>query len=113
DRLHQAALDRGVDVEGGGLGDRLVPAVEYRVDLRQRDALHGDGDLDEVAGLAAQVRQSFKAAHFPRRRRNGEAQLRHRERPGEIAEVALLLDVLGDVDLIQMREVVVHGETPW
>ena len=33
DRLDQAALDAGVDVEGGRLEERTVLAVEHRVDL--------------------------------------------------------------------------------
>ena len=33
----------------------------------ERDALHGDRDLDEVAGLGLEVRQPVEAADLPER----------------------------------------------
>jgi hypothetical protein len=113
DGLHETALDAGVDVEGRRLRNRLVPAVEHRVDLRQRHALDGHRHLDEVTGLAAEVRQSLEAAHFPGGRGVGQAQLRDRERPRKVRERSLLLDVLANVDLVQACEIVVHGGTPF
>ena len=98
----------GVDVEGGRLEDRPVLAVEHRVDLGERHALDGDRDFDEVAGLGLEVRQPVEAADLPARAGVGQAQLGHGVGPGEVAEVALLLEVFGDVDLIETCEVVVH-----
>jgi hypothetical protein len=65
DRLDQAALDAGVDVERGRLGNRPVLSVQHRVDLRQGEPLHGDHDFDEVAGFSLQERQAIEAADFP------------------------------------------------
>ena len=87
---------------------RPVLAVEHRVDLGKRHALDRDRDLDEVAGLGLQVRQAVEAADLPAGTRVGQAQLGDGEGPGEVAELALLLEVFGDVDLVQTCEVVVH-----
>ena len=66
---------------------------------RERHALDGDRDLDEVAGLGLEVRQPVEAADLPAGAGVGEAQLGDGVGPGEVAELALLLEVLGDVDL--------------
>src|SRR5207249_5805234 len=90
-----------------------VLAVEDGVDLRKRDALDGDRHLDEVAHLRAEVRDAIEAAHFPKRCRIGEPQLGYGVWPAQVGKVALALDVVRDIDLIQTCEVVVHFETPW
>ena len=112
DRLHQTALDRGVDVEARGLGDRLVLGIEHRMDLREGDALDRDCDLDEMAAVALEIGQSLEAPDFPSSLRISQAQLRHGEGPGEIGERALALDVLGHVHLVEKCEVVLHDRTP-
>lgn len=65
DSLDQAALNTRVDIEGGGLLQRTVLPVEDGVDLRQRDSLHRDRDLNEVAGLRSEVWDTLELAHLP------------------------------------------------
>ena len=60
-------------------------------------ALHGHGHLDEVTGLSPEIGQPSKR-RTSRCGRVGEAQLRHGEWSGQIAEVALLFDMVGNVD---------------
>ena len=83
------------------------------MDLGERDALDRDRDLDEVAAVALEVREPIEATDFPGRTRVGEPKLRDCERPGKVGERTLAFEMSRDVDLVEVREVVLHGMTPF
>ena len=98
DRLHQCALNAGVDLEAGRRRDRAVVGIQHGVDLGQGDALNRDRDLDEVAGLGLEVGQAVEAADFPGGGGVSQPQLLDGIGPAQIGEFALAFDVLADVD---------------
>ena len=104
DRFDQTALEAAVNFEGRRRLDRTILAVEHWVDLGERDALDGQGNLNEIARLGFEVRQTIEAADFPACLRVRESKLCDRERPTEIGKVAFAFDMLRYVDPIQTCE---------
>jgi hypothetical protein len=65
DRLDQAPLYRGVDIEGTWNLDRFVPGIEHWMDLTEPHALNGHLDFNEVATVRFEERQAIKAGDVP------------------------------------------------
>src|SRR5688572_28320851 len=108
DGLYQAPLDRGIDIERAGFGDRIVTCIQNRVNLAQRYALNGYRDFNEVAARGLEKGQAFESPDFPRRNRIRLPQLSYRERPRQVAELPFFLDVIRNIDLVELGEVVIH-----
>src|SRR4051794_15332271 len=96
DRLDQGSLDRCVDVEAVRYLDGLITRIEHRMNLRQRDALHRDCDLNEEPDFSFLIGQAIEALYFPSSVGLCLPQLLDCPRPREVVELALLFDVPRD-----------------
>ena len=95
DRLDQASLNRGVDVECTGHLDRFVLGIEHWVNLTEPHAFNDYFDLNEIAAVGLEVGQAVEAGDVPCRGGTCLPELCNRKRPAEVLELTFLLHVLG------------------